>query len=219
MLGETEWEKVLKKLKDKQLWSLTTFDVGYGDGKRKLAWFWNVHSSGEKLSVAILNSTCLLSHSLSNIDQLKIALQIEVCCARARAHQWQEECILLQEEMRRVAQFWLHGHKMWNEWAQLYENLVKQCLPPSADIAAFPQLVEDEHNQRVSSFRGKIAYARRQAALREHLRDATVKAHAHLVEPLCWMDKGDGKAIDGDIMVEGKGYVPEKKKCKKGKGK
>ncbi|KAJ3528898.1 hypothetical protein NMY22_g9219 [Coprinellus aureogranulatus] len=182
--------------------SLTTFDVGYGDGKRKLAWIWNVHSSGEKPSVAVLNT-----------------MRIEFSRARARAHRWQEECILLREEMRRVAQFWAHGAKTWTERAELYEKLVEQRLPPSAAVAAFPQLVDDEHNLRVGSFYGKIAYARRQAALRERLRENSVKAHAHLVEPLLHMDKGDGKVLDGTVMVECKGRPPLKKREKGGKKK
>lgn len=217
VLREKKWGEVLKVLKDKHLRSLTTFDVGYGDGKRKLAWIWNIHSSGEKASVAVRNGSLLFLPFLSSVltHQL-LALKIEFCRARARAHRWQEECILLREEMRRVEQFWSHGVRTWQQRAELYEKLQHERLPPSPDIASFPRLVEDEHEQRVGSFQGKIAYARRQATLREDLRQRSALAHAHLIEPLLQMDKGNGVVVDGSVMVEGKGYIPKKKG---GKGK
>lgn len=151
-----------------------------------------------------------------------LALRIEFCRARARAHRWQEECILLREEMRRVEQFWAHAVKAWNERARMYEKLVVERLPPSADITDFPKLMEAEHRERVGSFYGKIAYARRQAALREQLRQSSVQAHAHLIGPLMQMDKGDGVIADACVMVEGKGRkivpkLPVPKKQKKGR--
>ncbi|KAJ2935743.1 hypothetical protein H1R20_g1351, partial [Candolleomyces eurysporus] len=37
------------------------------------------------------------------------ALRIEFCSTRARAHRWQEECLLLEQEMDRVERFWRDG--------------------------------------------------------------------------------------------------------------
>lgn len=45
-------------------------------------------------------------------------LRIEWCKARARAHRWQEECILLKEEMRRVIQFFDSEVLRWNGLAE-----------------------------------------------------------------------------------------------------
>lgn len=45
------------------------------------------------------------------------ALRIEWCKARARAHRWQEECILLAEEMRRVIQFHRWQANVWERRA------------------------------------------------------------------------------------------------------
>lgn len=117
--------------------------------------------------------------------------------------------------MRRVEQFWAHSAKTWTQRATLYEGLLQTRLPPSADIAAFPRLVEDEHLERVGSYPGKIAYARRQATLRETLRDTASRAHGHLLGPLLLIDKGDGVVVDGTVMIEGKGRVGNKGKAKR----
>ncbi|KAF9460988.1 hypothetical protein BDZ94DRAFT_1168522, partial [Collybia nuda] len=37
----------------------------------------------------------------------------EWCKARARAHRWQEECLLLQEEMRRIEQYFQWQADWW----------------------------------------------------------------------------------------------------------
>ncbi|KAF8806032.1 hypothetical protein BYT27DRAFT_7102856, partial [Phlegmacium glaucopus] len=42
-----------------------------------------------------------------------LALRIEWCRARARAHRWQEECLLLHEEMRRILAFFAWQHQCW----------------------------------------------------------------------------------------------------------
>jgi hypothetical protein len=76
-------------------------------------------------------------------------LRIEWCKARARAHRWQEECLLLKEEMRRVIQFFDSEVLRWNRLAEQHidENM--------------PELQE-----------GRQAYGYRQAsmwvAMREH---------------------------------------------------
>ncbi|KAJ3537092.1 hypothetical protein NMY22_g5739 [Coprinellus aureogranulatus] len=179
VLKEKKWEETLKILKDRHLRSLTTFDVGYGDGKRKLAWIWNLHSSGEKASVAVRNE-------LSSVERAP------------RAHRWQEECILLREEMRRVACSFrgLMGRKPGSSGAELYVEASDTSASRQArTIAAFPRLVEDEPQPT-------------------NLRKRSAHAHAHLIEPLLRMDKGNGVVVDGSVMVEGKGYIPKKKRDK-----
>lgn len=50
------------------------------------------------------------------------ALRIEWCKSRARAHRWQEECILLKEEMRRVIQFHTWQAGVWEARAKTAET-------------------------------------------------------------------------------------------------
>ena len=45
------------------------------------------------------------------------ALCLEWCKARARAHRWQEECSLLEEEMRRIKVFFGWQGRYWTEMA------------------------------------------------------------------------------------------------------
>lgn len=79
------------------------------------------------------------------------ALRIEYCKTRARAHRWQEECILLAEEMRRVGAFFEWEEKSWNTKANNLSMMPHRVLDP---------LIE-----------GKIAYARRQANIRLEMRE------------------------------------------------
>ncbi|KAF9458780.1 hypothetical protein BDZ94DRAFT_1312961 [Collybia nuda] len=81
--------------------------------------------------------------------RMQEALRIEWCKAHARAHCWQEECLLLQEEMRRVKEF-----LSWEEWKWI-ERTAK--VEPRYDLF----LAE-----------GQKAYAFRQAAI-------CVQLHAH----------------------------------------
>lgn len=47
-----------------------------------------------------------------------LAIRIEWCKARARAHRWQEECALLVEEMRRVLAFFHWQSNWWTKKAE-----------------------------------------------------------------------------------------------------
>jgi len=51
-----------------------------------------------------------------------IALRIEWCKARARAHRWQEECLLLREEMSRVILSFQYSARQWIERGKMYEE-------------------------------------------------------------------------------------------------
>lgn len=76
-----------------------------------------------------------------------LALRIEWCKARARAHRWSEECTLLEEEMRRVIQFNSHMAATWRARAK----------------------VDGFKDMRSAAVEGRIAYASRQAAIRDDL--------------------------------------------------
>jgi hypothetical protein len=71
-------------------------------------------------------------------------MRIEWCKARARAMRWEEEVYLLQEETRRILQFF--------EW---------EALRWDGRVAA--------STDEVADCESRIAYARRQASLRRRL--------------------------------------------------
>ncbi|KAF6745177.1 hypothetical protein DFP72DRAFT_769389, partial [Ephemerocybe angulata] len=74
---------------------LKSFDEG-AEGHKRLTWIWNVRGVGETK------------------DQAEdTALRVEFCRTRARAHRWEEECLLLAEEMRRVTRFWEWDAARW----------------------------------------------------------------------------------------------------------
>jgi hypothetical protein len=68
------------------------------------------------------------------------ALRIEWCKARARAHRWQEECLLLQEEMRRVKAFFRWKADWW---------LAKANDVRCEDLAVAQGMIAYAHRQRL----------------------------------------------------------------------
>ncbi|KAJ3503382.1 hypothetical protein NLJ89_g8461 [Agrocybe chaxingu] len=123
-LLEVTWKDVLRPLDESHVTGLSSMDDTGSEGRKKLSWIWKVHGTG------------------ADADECtQFALRIEWCKARARAHRWQEECVLLAEEMRRVYLFssgkasggdhalrlkirddiW---HKCEQEWKEYREKLV-----------------------------------------------------------------------------------------------
>ena len=98
---------------------------------------------------------------------------MEWCKARARAHRWQEECLLLNEEMRRVSAFF---SSQSNWWRSLAVATTEQ-----------PDVLQS----------GKIAYADRQADIREAMRIRCEVEWKGLSAKLLTMD-----GRDPSIMVE-----------------
>ncbi|KAK7442561.1 hypothetical protein VKT23_016159 [Stygiomarasmius scandens] len=104
VLGKTlkkssDWQNHLKELKDEDLRALTqeNFDADKEKDAR-MSWIWcteGVNKSGEK--------------------QMADALRIAWLKARARAHRYQEECLLLQEEMRRILETFRFEQEEWSE--------------------------------------------------------------------------------------------------------
>ncbi|KAG1866963.1 hypothetical protein C8R48DRAFT_599724 [Suillus tomentosus] len=74
-------------------------DSGQSEGNRTLSWIWKARGVG---AIGDDNESICL----------KVTLRIEWCKSRAHASRWAEEVELLQEEMRRVAEF-LSWHAAW----------------------------------------------------------------------------------------------------------
>lgn len=110
-----------------------------------------------------------------------LALRIEWCRARARAHRWSEEVTLLLEEMRRILAFF--------EWQGNWWDRQGEGLP----------FVSAQQSEGVN------AYAKRQAAIRRALRIACIHDWKDVDE---WVKMGDrdiameGIDEDADVFTE-----------------
>ncbi|KAG1790350.1 uncharacterized protein HD556DRAFT_1310740 [Suillus plorans] len=133
VLDNPSWEAELPELQPTDIRGMSEGDSGQSEGNRTLSWIWKARGVG-----AIGDD---------NESILSEALRIEWCKLRARASRWAKEVELLQEEMRRVAEF-LSWHAAWWE---------EQAVRRTGLTAA-----EQE---------GMHGYARRQAAMRRAMRD------------------------------------------------
>ncbi|KAF8055893.1 hypothetical protein FPV67DRAFT_1679300 [Lyophyllum atratum] len=143
-LLKTGWESELQVLTDEDLRGLTSAETDRSEGRHTLSWIWQVGSPAMEG------------------EGKQEALRIEWCKTRARAHRWQEECLLLEEEMRRVIAFFTYQEAQWNQRAVESTAVVD------------PQTACGIH-----------AYAFRQAAMRRLLITACQKAWEGIGLELC----------------------------------
>ncbi|KDQ25464.1 hypothetical protein PLEOSDRAFT_1106392 [Pleurotus ostreatus PC15] len=102
-LEENGWERSLQPLLDTDIRSLREGeDASSSEGRRQLSWIWSTQRTSDAEITEGMNEV----------------LRIEWCKARARAQRWQEECILLQEEMRRVIVFHEYYGDLWKTRAE-----------------------------------------------------------------------------------------------------
>jgi len=116
-------------------------------------------------------------------------MRIEWSRARARAHRWQEEALLLEEEMRRVLAFFTWKAQKWIDLAVSVQEEV---------LEAQESTFSTEVQRQIHS--GKIAHAKQQASLYKAMGEYCRTRWKGLSDKLLNLD---GK--DGNIMVE---YVP-----------
>lgn len=125
-------------------------------------------------------------------NNYSIALRVEWCKARARAHRWQEECLLLDEEMRRVKMFLGWQIEIWNDRAsQTFPTLNNTHSPENANL---PLGIREQELAE----EGRRAYAYRQAAICRRIQHHCEVKWAGLSESL---RAGEGAAIDG-VFIE-----------------
>lgn len=122
-----------------------------------------------------------------DVLMLFLALEREWCRARARAHRWQEECLLLNEEMRRVWAFFKWQASDWRQKARKLENKPVISL---FDNSVLRQA--DVESQRAVR-NGKIAYAYRQASIRDRMIAHIVAKWKDFPSKLLHMENGDAR--------------------------
>ena len=134
------------------------------------------------------------SYSEYIFSDINTALRIEWCRARVRAHRWQEECLLLAEEMRRIKQYFANRQEWWQNLAANPIMIAKDnanISEVSPELNAI-HLKEDQH-----ILDGKRAYALRQADIQERMSSACETEWLGLPEKLITM-----KGRDARVMVE-----------------
>ncbi|KAF8137969.1 hypothetical protein K438DRAFT_1638774, partial [Mycena galopus ATCC 62051] len=94
--GPGAWEEKLQVLQQEDIRGM---NERTGEGMRKLSWLWYTGVSGETTATGEVHDD----------------IRIEWTKARARADQWREELILLEEEMRRVLAFCQWKARWWDE--------------------------------------------------------------------------------------------------------
>ncbi|KAH7905933.1 hypothetical protein BJ138DRAFT_1017003 [Hygrophoropsis aurantiaca] len=127
VLGKVGWETVLKDLTKDDLKAMRDLFDDETEGRKKLSWIWRTPASANR-QVAVQRS-----------------VRMEWCRARARAMRWSEEVDLLQEEMRRVLQYFAWHATWWEEQGHSRSDGDSELLE------------------------GRSAYAARQADLRRSL--------------------------------------------------
>ncbi|KAG2006690.1 hypothetical protein CC2G_014446 [Coprinopsis cinerea AmutBmut pab1-1] len=176
--GDMSWEQSLKPLTDTDVRGLTADDEGLGEGHKQLTWIWTTAGVGASMG-----------------NHIKEELRVEWCKTRARAHRWQEECMLLQEEMRRVVAFWEWDAKRW-------ETRADRCRKDESFVTPAPsafnsvQVVWEAEVEKLNRIReGKIAYALRQAAIRRRIIDRCLKKWGDIRDRLATFNGKSGFAL------------------------
>ncbi|KAF8239991.1 hypothetical protein L208DRAFT_1235153, partial [Tricholoma matsutake] len=99
-LLETTWAETLQPLLEDDVHIMTAAQAeGVSEGRHTMSWIWKTAGIGD------------------STEAMQEALWLEWCKARARAHRWQEECLLLKEEMQWVQMFFLWEINMWRRRA------------------------------------------------------------------------------------------------------
>lgn len=151
LLGEESSIDDLKTLSHEDIQGASQGVEGSSEGTRRLSWIWMINGVGldsdegmQKGILAIISdymlTTCIL------------ALHLEWCRSRARAHRWSEECRLLLEEMRRILAFYNWEIDWWKgQIGQITDAVEVEC-------------------------EGLTAYALRQASIRKRMQNACIDA-------------------------------------------
>ncbi|KAI0684667.1 hypothetical protein C8T65DRAFT_712959 [Cerioporus squamosus] len=99
---QENWRVVLKELNDGDLRHVSEDDEAT-EGTRAISWIWRQTDSSTTDTAGIPNAQ----------ESVQESLRVEWCKARARAHRWKEECVLVEEEMRRVVAYHKWAAKNW----------------------------------------------------------------------------------------------------------
>ncbi|KAF8879940.1 hypothetical protein BD779DRAFT_1676153 [Infundibulicybe gibba] len=158
-LKKQGWTKELQILAEGDVRGLNAGDEGTTEGRRTVSWIWKAPTGQNS--------------GTTGGEEVVEALRIEWLKARARAHRWQEECLLLTEEMRRALAFFRSEIDSWTQ--------IGHRLTPT------------------DSNEGLRAYAFRQANSRDGLLTRCKKTWSDCAQ---YLELGEGAPTEGMIKVE-----------------
>lgn len=119
-----------------------------GEGQRRPSWIWYSGNNHENMDDSLTRIGTPSSPILScpSNQLLFVALRVEWAKAKARADRWEEEVVLLDEEMRRILEFCRWRASWWES------QILQRDLPPDTPLSD-----------------GMLAYAHQQAALEREI--------------------------------------------------
>ncbi|RDX48568.1 hypothetical protein OH76DRAFT_1456274 [Lentinus brumalis] len=144
------WRRVLRPLEDCDLRHASE-DENTTESTRTISWIWKHYSTAEQGQVPAAGEASANVNARAQ-GSLQESVRSEWCKARARAHRWAEEVLLLLEEMRRVLEY--------HEWA----------------ACEWERRADANFEDRPDYQEGARAYALRQASIRRALK--TYAQHA-----------------------------------------
>ncbi|KAK7434020.1 hypothetical protein VKT23_020419 [Stygiomarasmius scandens] len=123
------WDTVLRELRREDIRPLNpdNFDPNKeAAGNKEPSWIWCTANGGGK-------------------EDMQDALRMAWCKARARAHRYQEECLLLQEEMRRVLKTFEFEAEVWHSRALAVEarELSPECMEGQRAYALYQKHIRE----------------------------------------------------------------------------
>ncbi|KAK7445767.1 hypothetical protein VKT23_014763 [Stygiomarasmius scandens] len=155
----SDWQRHLKELKDEDLRVLMqdNFDAEK-EKEARMSWIGctdGVNKDGEK--------------------QMADALQIAWLKARARAHCYQEECLLLQEEMHRILETYRFEQREWDEQSKA-----------DSESAVLTSKQFPIHALEPEALEGRKAYAAYQVYVRKQMEEECKACWKEI--PVCFLD-------------------------------
>ncbi len=179
VLGDHGWRLSLRVLDDSDIRHIAAGDGTGSVGRREISWIWKtsgLNSDGTVLTDQAsvnLQEGAYMPFKESRELTLAAGLRVEWCKARARAMRWMEEVELVDEEMRRVKEFYNWQAGWWEAQAAGRQG-------------------------RLDLLEGTNAYAHRQASIRRSMRDCCVRAWSCV---RTWICLGQAAAAEASIDV------------------
>ncbi|KAI6119465.1 hypothetical protein EV401DRAFT_2071463 [Pisolithus croceorrhizus] len=142
LLGKVGWKTALRLLVDDDVHSMSGEDDQASEGRQRLSWIWlscgyTAEDADDKSDCGLQEGKRLLLESTYNsLTTIYLAIRIEWCKARARAHHWAEEVDLLLEEKQQTLQF-----LEWDatRWAERAKAITDQDKPLNEGLRAYAE--------------------------------------------------------------------------------
>lgn len=133
--------------------------VEVGEGARRPSWLWFSSSTGDDMSDPIMRACKLLlsTQAFTSRAHRCTGLQIEWTKAKCRADRWEEEVVLLDEEMRRVLEYCSWKADWWTVMAGRAQG-VESAL--AEGMTAYAAQQADQERRMAENFAAKWVVVR-----------------------------------------------------------